>query len=313
MENISKTDQTQAVLELRGLTKYFGSRCAVNNISLSVNKGEVFGFIGPNGAGKTTTIRMIVGLAAPTLGDISICGYSLKRDYEQALSQIGGIIENPELYDYLSGYQNLKLFAGLYKGITKQQIDEVIHLVGLENRIGDRLKKYSLGMRQRLGIAQSLLHNPKVLIFDEPTNGLDPAGIHEMRDLFRRLASEKGVAIFVSSHILSEMQLMCDRAAIIDKGDLVKIINIDEFSAGENTRYIIRTSNPEAAVEQIKKAFEIEASIKDGDVILEAGEETIAKIISALVRVKIDIFMVKPISLSLEEAFLSATSDSKIS
>lgn len=303
----------EAVLELTNVTKMFGSRAAVNNISLTVNEGEVFGFIGPNGAGKTTTIRMIVGLASITNGEIRVCGNSIKKDYENALRNIGAIIENPELYGYLTGRQNLELFAGLYKGIPKSRVDEVVKLVKLENRINDKLKRYSLGMRQRLGIAQSLLHKPKILVLDEPTNGLDPSGIHEMRDLFKELAHKEKMTVFVSSHILSEMQIMCDRAAIIDRGILLKTLSMDELGSKLSESYVFKTGDGTKAVEVLNEAIKDTEILQNGNYInIKIDESLVPVCIKALTKAKIDIFSIKPVSTSLEEMFLSVTKDTQI-
>ncbi len=304
---------SHTVLELQGLTKRYGSRLAVNDINLTVNEGEVYGFIGPNGAGKTTTIRIIVGLAAATAGDALVCGYSVRNQFEDAIRNVGGIIENPELYGYLTGRQNLELFAGLYKGITRQRIDEVIALVGLENRIDDKLKKYSLGMRQRAGIAQSLLHNPKILILDEPTNGLDPSGIHEMRELLKKLAHQLGVSVFISSHILSEMQQLCDRAAIIDNGRLVDVLTLSELSAAAASAVLIRTGDGTRAKEVISAAFPQSAPVeKDGTLTALLEEQEIPAAIKALVLAGIEVFGVRPVTVDLEAAYLHKTHGSRI-
>src|SRR5690606_36103405 len=183
--------------------------------------GEVFGLLGPNGAGKTTSIRMMVGLMKLSEGQIRICGKNVQTHFEEAMLNVGAIVENPEMYKYMSGYDNLIHYARMMSNITKQRINEVIGLVGLEARIHDKVKTYSLGMRQRLGVAQALLHKPKLLILDEPTNGLDPAGIRELRDYLRQLAKDEQIAVIVSSHLLSEMELMCDRVAIIQNGKLL--------------------------------------------------------------------------------------------
>ncbi|MBE6038990.1 MAG: ABC transporter ATP-binding protein [Anaerofustis stercorihominis] len=217
------------VLELKNVSKKLGGRKVVDNLSFCVDSGEIFGFLGPNGAGKTTTIKMIVGLLSVDSGEILVDGKSVKRNFEKAMQKIGGIIENPEMYEYMSGKANLKMYAKMYGRIPKKRIDEVVELVGLTGRINDKVKKYSLGMRQRLGLAQALLHEPKLLILDEPTNGLDPAGIKELRDTLRTLADEKGVSVLVSSHLLSEMELMCDRFLIIDKGVLTDIKSLKDI------------------------------------------------------------------------------------
>lgn len=304
---------SETVLTLTNVTKKYGERHAVDNVSLSVNSGEVFGFIGPNGAGKTTTIRLIVGLASITSGEIRVCGHSVKNDFENAIRNVGGIIENPELYGFLTGRQNLELFAGLYKEVGKERVDEVIKLVGLENRINDRMKKYSLGMRQRVGIAQSLLHSPKILILDEPTNGLDPAGIHEMRDLLKKLAHEHGVAVFISSHILSEMQLMCDRAAIIDHGKLVQVLTLEELNQTNTSTHSIKTDNGEKAFAILSNHFEgAEISAQGNMVSITIREENMPQAIKLLVEGGVGVYGAKTVTVDLESKFLDITKNSRI-
>ncbi|PLT31418.1 ABC transporter ATP-binding protein [Peribacillus deserti] len=209
-------------LSVKDLKKRIGKKEIIKGIDIELYEGEVFGFLGPNGAGKTTTIRMLTGLIRPTSGSISICGYDLQTDFTKAMMHLGCIVENPELYPFLSGYDNLVHFARMIPGFRNERLREVIDLVGLSERIHDKVKTYSLGMRQRLGIAQALLGKPKVLILDEPTNGLDPAGIREMRQFIRELAKNEGLSVLVSSHLLSEIQLLCDRVAIISKGAVIQ-------------------------------------------------------------------------------------------
>ncbi|TCW41100.1 ABC transporter ATP-binding protein [Laceyella sacchari] len=221
------------VLSVEDLGKKIGKREIVRHISFDVKEGEIFGFLGPNGAGKTTTIRMLVGLIKPTSGTVRICGHSLSADFMNAIRHVGCIVENPELYPYLSGRENLEHFARMLPDIPSERIDEVVDLVELTSRIDDLVKTYSLGMRQRLGIAQALLGNPKLLILDEPTNGLDPAGIRELRMFIRRLAKEKGISVFISSHILHEVQLMCDRVAIINQGTIVQTAAVQDMMQQE--------------------------------------------------------------------------------
>ncbi|MBR6802106.1 MAG: ABC transporter ATP-binding protein [Eubacteriaceae bacterium] len=262
------------ILELKNVSKKLGGRKVVSDLSFTVNSGEIFGFLGPNGAGKTTTIKMIVGLLSIDEGEILIEGKSIRKNFENAMSMIGGIIENPEMYDYMSGMANLKMFAKMHGNISKERIDEIVELVGLTARINDKVKKYSLGMRQRLGLAQALLHEPKLLILDEPTNGLDPAGIKELRDTLRVLADEKGVSVLVSSHLLSEMELMCDRFLIIDKGVFTDIKSLDdikeensdgrrdynfEVSDAEKTLQIINTYLSEKQKEEYDKFIRLES------------------------------------------------------
>ncbi|SFJ41526.1 ABC transporter ATP-binding protein [Thermoflavimicrobium dichotomicum] len=217
------------VLSVKGLSKTIGKREIVRDITFDVKAGEIFGFLGPNGAGKTTTIRMLVGLIRPSKGSIHIGGHDLQKDFLNAIRQVGCIVENPELYPYLTGRENLEHFARMVPDISDQRINEVVELVELTERIDDPVKTYSLGMRQRLGIAQALLGDPKLLILDEPTNGLDPAGIRELRSFIRHLANEKGISVFISSHILHEVQLMCDRVAIIHHGKIIQTSSVDQL------------------------------------------------------------------------------------
>ncbi|HEX3108276.1 MAG TPA: ABC transporter ATP-binding protein [Thermoanaerobaculia bacterium] len=223
----------ESTLLARDLRKVIGKKTIVDGVSLDIPAGEVYGFLGPNGAGKTTTIRMLVGLIKPTAGSITICGYDLHRDFEQAMRQIGCIVETPDLYRFMNGRENLEHFARML-GVGAAEIDRVAELVGLSHRLDQRVGTYSLGMRQRLGIAQALLGRPKLLILDEPANGLDPAGIREIRELLRSLAAE-GMSVFVSSHLLAEVQLMCDRVAIIHKGRVLKEGSVDEMLAKDQT------------------------------------------------------------------------------
>lgn len=220
-------------LAVKGLRKTIGRRTIIKDLSFELKRGEVFGFLGPNGAGKTTTIRMLVGLIKPTSGSIHICGLDITKHFTSAMRHLGCIVENPELYPYLSGMDNLRHFAVMLSGIGQERIDEVVRLVGMQERIGDKVSTYSLGMRQRLGIAQALLGRPDVLILDEPTNGLDPSGIREMRAFIRTLAEEEGLTVLVSSHLLHEIQLMCDRVAIMTKGEIVRVDTVQALLASE--------------------------------------------------------------------------------
>ena len=205
----------EAILKCENLCKSFGKRQILNNVSLEVNQGDILGFIGPNGAGKTTTIKLILGLQSIDSGAVKINGYDIQKEYEKAIEKVGTIVENPDLYMYLSGYDNLKLISNMYKNIDKKRIDEVVKLVKLEQRINDKVSKYSLGMRQRLGIAQALLHKPNLLILDEPTNGLDPEGIKELRELIKDLAEKENMSIVISSHNLSELESFCNKCIAI--------------------------------------------------------------------------------------------------
>ncbi|MCZ8521425.1 MULTISPECIES: ABC transporter ATP-binding protein [Paenibacillus] len=217
-----KGRDAEIVLSVNGVKKRIGKRLIIKGISFDVRAGEIFGFLGPNGSGKTTTIRMLVDLIKPTEGSIEICGYDVTREHNEALQYVGCIVENPEMYSYLTGWENLEHFARMLPGVDAARIRRVVEIVGMDERIHDTVKTYSLGMRQRLGIAQALLNDPKLLILDEPTNGLDPQGIKELREFIRSLA-EQGLSLFISSHLLSEIQQMCDRVAIISHGEVITV------------------------------------------------------------------------------------------
>lgn len=302
----------KSVVELKNVTKVIKGKKIIDNLSFNINEGEVFGFLGPNGAGKTTTIRMIVGLMGISSGDILVCGKNVKNEYEAALRNVGGIVENPEMYKFLTGYQNLMQYARMFKGITKEKINEVVELVGLTDRINEKVKTYSLGMRQRLGLAQSLLHDPKVMILDEPTNGLDPAGIREIRDHLRKLAKEKGMAVIVSSHLLSEMEMMCDRIAIIQKGKLVDVQNVRDFvNEAATQKYFVEVdkNNPIISNGNINGiAFK---QVDDG-IEVEMEKEQVPELIEYLVQSGVRIFEVKAMSKSLEDRFLEITGKEEV-
>ena len=217
------------VLEVKGISKKLSGKEVLKNISFSVEEGEIYGFLGPNGAGKTTTIKIIVGLIEANRGQIMICSKDLKKNREEAIKNVGAIVENPSLYEYLSGYENLMQIARMKK-VSKESVEEIIELVGLKDRIKDKVKRYSLGMKQRLGIGAALIGEPKLLILDEPTNGLDPYGIMELRELMKKLAKERNIAIFISSHILSEIELVCDKVCFIAEGKIMAIEELEPIS-----------------------------------------------------------------------------------
>ena len=220
---------SDVTLSVRHLRKTIGRKEIIKGLNFELKKGEVFGFLGPNGAGKTTTIRMLTGLIRPTDGTISICGYDVRKEFTKAMQYLGCIVENPELYPFLSGWDNLVHFANMLPSVTEKKIKETVAFVGLDKRIHDKVKTYSLGMRQRLGIAQALLNSPKVLILDEPTNGLDPAGIREMREFIRNLAEKEGLSVLVSSHLLGEIQQLCDRVAIMLDGEIIRVDSVENL------------------------------------------------------------------------------------
>ncbi len=232
----SRPNAQEPILRLEGLSKFFGKRCALDRIDLEVYPGEIVGFLGPNGAGKTTAIKTLMGFYQEDAGQVWIQDHQLREEYEKAMENVGGIVENPEMYTHLTGYQNISLYAHLHGIKDRSQLARAIQRVGLESRIKEQVRRYSLGMKQRCGLALALVHEPSLLVLDEPTNGLDPAGIHELRDLLRQLAHEEGVGVLISSHMLSEMQLICDRVVIIDQGRM-----LDAFAVQDDPIYEARS------------------------------------------------------------------------
>ena len=231
------------VLECNNLKKQVKNKIIVQDISFSVNKGDIVGLLGPNGAGKTTIIKLILGLIKISEGSIFINGYNIEKDFVKAIDKVGAIVESPDLYMYLSGYDNLKITANNYKDISKDRILEVAKIVGLDNRIKDKVSTYSLGMRQRLGIAEAIINNPELLILDEPTNGLDIEGTIEMRNLIKSL-SNQGIAILISSHNLTEIDNLCNRIIAIKNGKMVTDETIDKFKQVSNeSSYIFELNN----------------------------------------------------------------------
>ena len=291
------------ILKCEDLHKSIHSKEIIKGISFDIKEGEILGLIGPNGAGKTTTIKLIIGLQKLAKGKIQINSYDVQTNFEKAIERVGTIVENPDLYMYMSGYANLQLVANLYKNVDKARIDEVVKLVGLENRIKDKVSKYSLGMRQRLGIAQAILHKPNLLILDEPTNGLDPEGIKQVRDLIAKLAKEENMAVMISSHNLAEIENVCNKVCIIQNGKVIEQSNIEDMkkqvSKGE---YILEVDSLEKAQNLLE-----EATIEDNKIVVKASREEIPEVIAKLVKNDIKIYSVTENILSLEEAFLKKT------
>ena len=293
------------VLSVSNLTKEYGNKKVVNNVSFSVFAGQIFGFVGPNGAGKSTTIRMVTGLTPITSGDVRICGYSIKNAYKKAISFVGGIIEMPQLYPYLTGMKNLKLFAGFYGKSAMDRIKPIVKLVGMENRINEKVSTYSLGMKQRLGIAQALLSKPKLLILDEPTNGLDPNGIVEMRHILKSLAEKENMAIIISSHNLAELEQMCDVIGLINNGKLIEHRTMKEIDKmlEEKQQIQFLCNYPNYAALLLKEKYALKCKIVGNSIVLNLKEQNIAPVISYLVHKKIKIYSIKKIQKSLEELY----------
>ena len=295
----------EKILECEKLNKKLGKKQVLKDVSFDIKEGDILGFIGPNGAGKTTTIKLIIGLQKIDSGNVKINGYDITKNFEKAIEKVGTIVENPDLYMYMTGMQNLKLIANLYKNIDQKRIDEVVKLVGLENRINDKVAKYSLGMRQRLGIAQAILHKPNLLVLDEPTNGLDPEGIKDLRDLLRYLASKENMAVLVSSHNLSELESFCNKIVIIKNGEIVESSTMEEAKKVDgNNIYVFELDN----VKNIEKIITNKLEIIDGNNIkVFAEKEEIPEIIEKLVEKKVKIYKICEDEISLESAFLKKT------
>ena len=305
------------LLKISHLNKTIGKRQILHDISFEAYAGEVFGFLGPNGAGKTTTIKIAVGLLSLDDGEISINGIDIKKNFEKAMANVGGIVENPEMYKYLTGMENLRQYARMRGNVDQKRIDEVVKLVKLSNRINEKVSKYSLGMRQRLGVAQALLHHPKVLILDEPTNGLDPAGIKELRDILKTTAHQEQICVIVSSHLMSEMELMCDRVGIIANGKMLGVHTLEEMISANNSdfvEYILK-------VDDIAKAYAIIDLPNDKKVIADEhlhitvsssnSDEQIYAINRQLIERGIKLYTVSlKENKKLEDVFIQLTNDS---
>ena len=306
------------LLKISGVNKTIGKRQILHDITFEAYAGEVFGFLGPNGAGKTTTIKIIVGLLSLDEGEIYVDGADIRKHFEAAMANVGGIVENPEMYKYMTGMENLRQYARMRNGVTQQRIDEVVSLVKLSNRINDKVSKYSLGMRQRLGVAQAILHHPKVLILDEPTNGLDPAGIKELRDILKELAHKDKICVMVSSHLMSEMELMCYRVGIIANGRMLGVHTMAELisaSSGDKKEYVIQVDDITKALSVID-IDESKKRIVDGriavDLPVENAQEQISIINKAIIDAGIRLYTVSEAeNKKLEDVFIQLTKDTQ--
>lgn len=294
------------VLRVENLSKFYGNRAAVQGLNFCVHEGEIFGFLGANGAGKSTTMKIITGLARQTNGKVFIDGQNLAKDFRGCIAKVGAMIETPQFYPYLTGYQNLKFYARLYKNVTKGKILEIANLVGLRGRIHDKVKTYSLGMKQRLGIAQALLNDPKLLVLDEPTNGLDANGIREIKVFLTKIAKTKGVAIMISSHILSIMESLCDTIAIIENGKLTEMRTLDEIKRACNKfgSHYVRTDKPNYAGMLIQEKFGVKAGVTKSKVLFNSNSKQLAEIIVYLTKNNVPIYGAGEVDYSLEDAYL---------
>ncbi len=329
----------KVVLECNNLYKKFGKKEIIKNVSTTLESGDILGFIGPNGAGKTTTIKLILGLQKIDKGTVKINGFDVEKNFEKAIEKVGAIVENPDLYMYLSGYKNLELIARLYKNVDKARIDEVVRLVGLQERIHDKVSKYSLGMRQRLGIAQAILHRPNILILDEPTNGLDPEGIKDLRVLMQKLAKQEQMAILISSHNLAELDNFCTKICIIQNGEVIETKDIKELKEEENAKYTIFKVSSTAKIKELLPKAQIlhqtkilnkaenlkqtenskqtenlnkSEKLNKYEFKILVQESEIPNIVKKLVENNIEIYRIAEETVTLEDAFLKKTGGNKI-
>ncbi|HPE38287.1 MAG TPA: ABC transporter ATP-binding protein [Bacillota bacterium] len=305
-------------ISIQNVTKLYGHNVAVNHFSLTVNHGEIMGLLGPNGSGKTTLIKLILGFLYAKEGQITINGYDSDKDYEASLEKVGAIVENPDMYRELSGLNNLRLYASLHDGIDEKRIEEVLRLVGMTDVAKKKVGTYSLGMKQRIGIAMAMLNNPSVLILDEPTNGLDPQGIYALRSILKDLAHNHGVAVLISSHLISEMEQICDRCAVIAKGELLSVSPIAELlssSSKENMDAPVKritvsdVAKAKASIDAEYGALIVEVTSDYIDIRLTA--EQTAKITKLLVLNDVDVFNIETVHRSLESSYLEIVGGEK--
>lgn len=298
------------VIECKNLKKQVKNKIIVENISFSINKGDIVGLLGPNGAGKTTIIKLILGLIKISEGTVFINGYNIETDFVKAIDKVGAIVESPDLYMYLSGYDNLRITANNYKNISKNRILEVAKIVGLENRIKDKVSTYSLGMRQRLGIAEAIINNPELLILDEPTNGLDIEGTIEMRNLIKSL-SNHGIAILISSHNLTEIDNLCNRIIAIKNGKILTDETIDEFKqiSSEST-YILELNNIDN-LDKVLQDYKFEI-IDKNKIRVYTSKEKVSEITQNLLINNYKVYLVQEEKFTSEEAFIKKVGENKI-
>ena len=296
-------------LEAVGLHKRFGKISAVNGVDLHVEEGVIYGFLGPNGAGKTTTIRMALGLVAPNQGHVEIFGHDVRRHFKAAIRNVGALVEGPAFYPYMSARENLSLFGSISGKLESGRVEEVLGQVGLARRAGQKVRGFSQGMRQRLGIALAMLERPRLLVLDEPTNGLDPQGTREIRELIRRERDERGTTVLVSSHLLGEMELVCDRVAILFRGVVLQEGPLKDVIGGESDRVAIEVDEADDA----RAALLLEGMghaperVRLGQLEFQIGSGDLAQVNRSLVEAGVSVQALSRRRRSLEEAFVSLT------
>jgi ABC-2 type transport system ATP-binding protein len=301
-----------AAIETSGVTKRFGERTAVDGVDLYVPRASAFGFLGPNGAGKTTMIRMLLGLTPASAGTMRVLGLPVPAQRETALRRVGAIVEDPRFHPHLSGRENLRVVAAVRGPDAAARIAPALARVGLAERADEKVKRYSLGMRQRLGVARCLLADPELLILDEPTNGLDPGGIQEFREMIREMVEQEGRTVFISSHLLDEVEKICDAAAIVDRGKVITQGPIAELAGGgARHELIVGVDDPDRALTLLERMVEVEGAHRSDEglrVILRDGPQGAANVNSCLVTAGLAVTRLEPVRHSLEQRFLEITS-----
>jgi ABC-2 type transport system ATP-binding protein len=310
---ITAVDSSSLAIETRGLTKRFGERAALQGIDLQVPRGSAFGFLGPNGAGKTTMIRTLLGLTHASAGTMSLLGHPVPDERAEALTRVGAIVEEPRFHMHLTGRENLAVVAAVRGPESYARIDPALARVGLADRATDKVKSYSMGMRQRLGVARCLLADPLLLILDEPTNGLDPGGIQEFREMIREMVEQEGRTVFISSHLLDEVEKTCDAAAIVDRGKIITQGPISELADGGSTRHelILAVDDPERALSTLSASTLVAEARRSDEglrVMLTGELSSAAQINAELVNAGIGVMRLEPVRQSLEQRFLEVTS-----
>ena len=297
----------EEVLLVSNVHKTIAGTEIIKGISFSIKAGEVLGFLGPNGSGKSTTLRMIVGLSKPTEGEIKICGHSIVKDYVNAMKNVGCIIEGPDLYNYMTGWDNLEMLAVMNKNITKKDIMNAARIVGMEKHLKEKVGTYSLGMKQRMGVAQAIMNKPKLLILDEPTNGLDPSGINEFRSLINRFAKEENMAVLISSHLMSEIELICDNVSIIKNGAILKNAVVEELLSTQEVFWILDDNKKGKNI--LSDVWGISSKIEDDKLVASIDKSIISEINASFISEGLKLQYVDNKHKTLEDLFLNITED----
>ncbi|UNC91401.1 ABC transporter ATP-binding protein [Candidatus Contubernalis alkaliaceticus] len=300
--------KNDVVLRIENLHKSYGEKKIIDGVELSVRKGDIYGFLGPNGSGKTTTIRMILGLISLDQGSITLNGYDINKDFKKAIRKVGAVVETPKFFQNYSGYKNLKLMAGLYSDLPPGKVDEVLEMVGLKNRSRDKVSRYSLGMKQRLGIAMALLNQPEVVILDEPTNGLDPQGMKEIREMIVQLSLEQDITFFISSHLLHEVEQICNKVGILKEGRKLAEGTVQELLKKDYEAVEVLTSSREKAVKVLENTgFARDFSSTERGIRMKVDKGYSEELIRRLVHGGVPVQYVIPENQSLEKYFIKLT------